>query len=113
GAPEWAEGRMGEDGLDAVRLEPVQVPHWVRGAEWGRVIRPVDQPLVLLGLGGSVGTGGTLRAPMVAFESMDGLRTSPDRLDGKIAFVHPPMPPDDEEADSPGDAPGGEGRLHA
>jgi len=113
GATEWAEGRMREDGLDAVRLEPVQVPHWVRGAEWGRVIRPVDQPLVLLGLGGSVGTGGTLRAPMVAFESMDGLRTSPDRLDGKIAFVNQQMPPYDEERDSPGYAQGVEVRLHA
>src|SRR5262249_42370136 len=56
---------------------------------------------------------GTLRAPMVAFESMDGLRTSPDRLDGKIAFVNQQMPPYDEERDSPGYAQGVEVRLHA
>lgn len=113
GATGWAADRMREDGLDDVRLEPVQVPHWVRGAEWGRVTRPVDQPLVLLGLGGSVGTGGTLRAPIVAFDSMDELHTSSDRLDGTIAFVNHRMPSYDEERDSPGYAQGVEARLHA
>ena len=109
----WAAQRMGEDGLDGVRLDPVQVPHWVRGAEWGRVIRPVDRPMALLGLGGTVGTRGTLRAPIVAFESLDDLRASRERLDGKIAFVNHRMPAYDEEHDSPGYAQGVEARLHA
>lgn len=109
----WAARRMGEDGLDDVRLEPVQVPHWVRGAEWGRVIRPVDRPMALLGLGGTVGTRGTLRAPIVPFERLDDLRASSERLDGKIAFVNHRLPPYDEERDTPGYAQGVEARLHA
>jgi carboxypeptidase Q len=109
----WAARHMGDDGLDAVRLEPVQVPHWVRGREWGRVARPVDRPMALLGLGGTVGTRGTLRAPVVPFESLDDLRASPARLDGMIAFVNHRMPPYDEERDTPGYAQAVEARLHA
>jgi carboxypeptidase Q len=109
----WAADRMREDGLDEVRLEPVRVPHWVRGVEWGRVVRPVDRPLALLGLGGTVGTRGTLRAPIVAFESLDELRASSLRLDGRVAFVNHRLPPYDEERDSPGYAQGVQARLHA
>src|SRR5262249_2692970 len=60
-ALDWSAARMRDDGLDAVRLEPVDVPHWVRGVESGRIVRPVDRPLAILALGGSVGTHGTLR----------------------------------------------------
>jgi hypothetical protein len=42
----WAAARMREDGLDDVRLEPVTVPHWVRGSGRARdgldAIRPED-----------------------------------------------------------------------
>ncbi len=113
GALAWAAGHMGEDGLDAVRLEPVQVPHWVRGKEWGRVVSPVNRPMALLGLGGTVGTRGNLRAPIVAFESLDDLRASRETLDGTIAFVNHRMPPYDEAHDTPGYAKGVEARLHA
>lgn len=109
----WAARRMEEDGFDEVRLEPVRVPHWVRGAESARVIAPVDRPMALLGLGGTVGTRGTLRAPIVVFESLDELRASPERLDGKIAFVNHRLPPYDEERETPGYAKGVEARLHA
>src|SRR5262249_40780463 len=47
GALEWAAGRMRDDGLDAVRLEPVAVPHWVRGVERARIVRPVERPMAL------------------------------------------------------------------
>jgi len=108
----WAAGRMHDDGLDDVRLEPVQVPHWVRGVEHARIVRPVDRPLALLGLGGTVGTHGTLRAPLIAFESLDALRSSEARLDGKIAFVDHHMPPFDDAHDDPGYAKGMQARLH-
>ena len=29
---EWAAGEMKKDGLENVHLEPVKVPHWVRGS---------------------------------------------------------------------------------
>jgi carboxypeptidase Q len=108
----WAVARMRDDGLDDVRLEPVKVPHWVRGRQQARIVRPVDRPMALLALGGTVGTHGTLRAPVVAFDSLDDLRSSPARLEGMIAFVNHRMPPYDEARDDPGYAQGVQARLH-
>ena len=47
---------MKKDGLENVHTEPVKVPHWVRGQESAEIIAPHRQPLVMLGLGNSVGT---------------------------------------------------------
>lgn len=55
-AIEWAAKTMREDGLENVRTEPVMVPKWVRGQERLELLEPVARPLVVLGLGGSVGT---------------------------------------------------------
>ncbi|HJW68302.1 MAG TPA: M20/M25/M40 family metallo-hydrolase [Candidatus Binatia bacterium] len=109
----WAVRQMRDDGLDDVQLEPVKVPHWVRGTERGRIVRPVVRPMALLGLGGSVGTEGTLRAPVVAFDSLDDLRSSTASLRGTIAFVNHRMPPFDDEKSDPGYAQGVQARLHA
>lgn len=112
-ALDWAAAAMRHDGLDRVRLEPVQVPHWVRGEEHARVVRPVDRPLVILGLGGSVGTNGTLRARLVAFDDLDALRKSTDSLAGAIALVNHRMAPYDEKTDDPGYREGVQARLYA
>jgi carboxypeptidase Q len=58
GALRWAEARMKEDGLESVRLEPVKVPRWVRGQESLELVEPESArgPLVMIGLGNSVGT---------------------------------------------------------
>ncbi|MGH7893517.1 MAG: M20/M25/M40 family metallo-hydrolase [Candidatus Binatia bacterium] len=109
----WGAARMRDDGLEEVRLEPVRVPHWLRGEERARIVHPVDRPLALLGLGGSVGTRGTLRARVVAFEDLGALRASTSRLDGTIAFVNHRMPAYDETHDDPGYAYGMQARLHA
>jgi carboxypeptidase Q len=109
----WAEGHMRDDGLDDVRREPVAVPHWVRGRERGRIVRPIDRPLALLALGNSVGTAGVVRAPVVAFESLDALRASTRPLDGTIAFVNQHMPPYDDEHDDPGYRVALPARLHS
>ena len=58
-------------------------------------------------------THGTLRAPVVAFEGLDELKSSPARLDGTIAFVNHRMPPYDDEHDDPGYRVGVQARLHA
>jgi carboxypeptidase Q len=113
GALAWAAARMHEDHLDDVRLEPVEVPHWVRGEERARIIRPMRRTIAVLALGGSVGTAGPLRAPVVAFDSLDALRTSSERLDGMIAFVNHRMPAYDEERSDPGYLRGIQARLHA
>jgi len=109
----WAVRQMRHDGLDDVHLEPVKVPHWVRGTERARIVQPVARPMALLGLGGSVRTAGTVRAPVVAFDSLDDLRSSPASLRGTIAFVNHRMAPYDEEHDDPGYAQGVQARLHA
>jgi Zn-dependent M28 family amino/carboxypeptidase len=109
----WAASRMRDDRLDAVALEPVQVPHWVRGAEHARVVKPVDRPLALLGLGGSVGTGKTLRAPLAVFDDLAALRATTRALAGTIVLVNHRMQPFDDVHDDPGYLEGVQARLHA
>lgn len=109
----WTVRHLHDDGVDDVRLEPVKVPHWVRGAEHARVVRPVRRPLAILALGGSVGTPGRLRAQIVAFESLAALRASTEPLDGRIAFVDHRMAPYDEATGDPGYRNGVQARLHA
>src|SRR5271170_1779391 len=55
-AIQWSEEQMKQDGLSNVRVIPVKVPHWVRGAESARLTAPENRPLHMLGLGMSVGT---------------------------------------------------------
>lgn len=88
----WAAEEMRGDGLANVRLQPVEVPHWVRGEEWGRIVAPVTRPLHLLGLGGSVGTGGAvLRADLLVVESFDELERLPAaEIRGKIVLYNVP-----------------------
>jgi hypothetical protein len=106
----WAAAQMRADGLDAVRLQPVEVPHWVRGNERARILRPIDRPLTILALGGSVGT----RHARAAGKPEPGrTRASDARLDGRIAFVNHRMRPFDEEHDDPGYREGVQARLHA
>lgn len=44
------------DGLEDVHLEPVKIPHWVRGQESAVMVLPRKHTLSILGLGSSVGT---------------------------------------------------------
>jgi len=83
----WAGETMRAEGLD-VTLQPVMVPHWVRGEEFARVVGPVERRMSILGLGNSVGTGGdTIQAPVVVVRSFDEL-SALDRsvVEGKIVL---------------------------
>ncbi len=84
-AVRWAYERMAAEGLD-VRLQPVQVPRWVRGAESAAVVAPVDRPLAILGLGGSVGTPPEgIEAEVVVVRDFDELeRRGRTEVAGKI-----------------------------
>ena len=86
----WAAGQMKAAGLANVRIIPVKVPHWVRGAESGRLLAPVDKPLHMLGLGMSVGTPpGGLTAEVVAVSSFDDLaRLGRDKVQGRIVLFN-------------------------
>src|ERR1700694_2074762 len=53
----WAKTEMTRDGLVNVSSPLVKVPHWVRGLESASIVAPMERPLTMLGLGGTVGTG--------------------------------------------------------
>ena len=86
-AIQWVFEGMQREGLNP-RLQPVKVPHWVRGQESARVVAPVDKPLNILGLGGSVGTGPEgITAPVVVVGSFDELEAlGESKVKGKIVL---------------------------
>ena len=76
-----------------VTLQPVKVPHWVRGQETGELVeyqgRPagVTQRVVLTALGGSGATPGAgLTAPVVVVKSFDELKARGAEVRGKIVL---------------------------
>ncbi len=90
-AIEWAAATMKADGLDNVRTEPVMVPKWVRGHERLELLDPVPRPLVVLGLGGSVGTPpGGLEADGLVVSSFDELERRAADVKGRIVVFDVP-----------------------
>jgi hypothetical protein len=87
-AVQWVFERMKAEGLENPRLQPVKVPHWVRGRESARVVAPVDKPLNMLGLGSSVATGPEgITAPAVVVGSFDELEAlGESKVKGKIVL---------------------------
>jgi carboxypeptidase Q len=92
-AVRWAEESMREDGLDRVWLQPVRVPHWVRGDESAIMVEPGPQTLSMLGLGRSVGTPrGGITADVVVAGSFRELAAMPDAaVRGKIVLWDVPF----------------------
>lgn len=90
-AVEWAVATMKRDGLENVRAEPVMVPRWVRGRESLQVIAPFPRPLVMLGLGGSVGTPPEgLEADAIVVASFDELERRAADVRGRIVVFDVP-----------------------
>lgn len=88
----WAAAAMREDGLDRVWLQPVLVPHWVRGDERATMVEPGPQTLSVLGLGRSVGTPpGGVTAEVIAVSSFAGFDSLPDdAVRGRIVLWNVP-----------------------
>jgi len=86
----WSVEQMKAAGLSNVRVIPVKVPHWVRGAESARMIAPLDKPLHMLGLGGSIATpAGGITADVIAVSDFDDLaRLGRDKVQGKIVVYN-------------------------
>jgi len=88
----WAAAQMKADGLTNVVTPHVRVPHWVRGNESASLIEPVQRPLTILGLGGSVATpkrGITAEVvPVASFEDLD--RRGRAGIEGKIVLFNTP-----------------------
>ncbi|MEW5983350.1 MAG: M20/M25/M40 family metallo-hydrolase [Acidobacteriota bacterium] len=87
----WAVEEMRRDGLENVRAERVMVPHWERGRESAEIVAPVRHPLVVLGLGNSVGTPADgVRAPVVVVRSFDDLEARKAQIPGTIVLFNVP-----------------------
>ena len=95
-AVEWAKSKMGQLGFDNVHLEPVLVPHWVRGKnEEGTVLASGKRRAISLNitaLGGSIGTSVQgITSEVIEVKSFEELRLMEDRVKGKIVFFNRPM----------------------
>src|ERR1700681_1786941 len=55
-AIQWSVTEMKKDGLDTVYTEKAMVPRWIRGSESAEIVEPARHPMVMLGLGDSIGT---------------------------------------------------------
>jgi hypothetical protein len=92
-AIQWAAAQMNRDGLENVVTLPVKVPHWVRGRESASIVEPVQKPLHMLGLGGSVGTPAQgITAEVVVASSFADLESrGPTAVAGKIVLYNAPF----------------------
>jgi carboxypeptidase Q len=88
----WAAEQMKQDGLENVRLEPVKVPHWVRGAESLEILAPRRHALVMLGLGNSIGTPPDgIEADLHVVGNFAELQSSASRVKGRIVLFNVPF----------------------
>ncbi len=98
-AVEWSRHVMKEYEFDSVWLQPVMVPHWVRGQkEEGRIVNSKKMGTVavnICALGGSVGTGPNgLAAQVIEVKSFEELKQlGNSAIKGKIVFFNRPMDP--------------------
>lgn len=91
-AIQWAAEQMKKDGLENVRLEPVKVPHWVRGAESLEITSPGRHALVMLGLGNSVGTPPAgIEADILVVRSFADLQSRASEVKGRIVLYNVPF----------------------
>jgi carboxypeptidase Q len=87
----WAEEKMKEDGL-TTRLEPVQIPKWVRGMEKLTVLEPSERNLEILALGNSPGTKKKgIEGEVVIMNTFEQLETNPAEVEGKIVLYDVPF----------------------
>jgi len=96
-AVEWGKKLMESYGFDRVFLQPVMVPHWVRGAkEEGAIIKGNNKISVhIAALGMSVATPKNgITAPIIEVHSLKELETlGKDVIKGKIVFFNRPFDP--------------------
>jgi carboxypeptidase Q len=89
----WAKEKMEKLGFDSVRLQPVMVPHWVRGdIEKVEIVKSKyykNRNLNVTALGGSAGTGRKgITAKLIEVSSYKDLQNLGDKVKGKIVFIN-------------------------
>ncbi|KAG9345026.1 hypothetical protein JZ751_009566, partial [Albula glossodonta] len=91
-AIEYMHDALKKDGLENVHLEPVKVPHWVRGRESAVMLEPLHHPLAILGLGSSVATPlEGITAEVLVVQSFDELKRRASEAEGKIVVYNQPF----------------------
>jgi carboxypeptidase Q len=87
----WIADEMQKDGLDNVRLDPVMVPRWVRGAESAEIVTPGRHTIAMLGLGDSIGTPPEgIEAGILVVRSFEALDANSRAARGKIVVFNAP-----------------------
>ncbi|THU41313.1 M20/M25/M40 family metallo-hydrolase [Niastella caeni] len=91
-AEAWGQKALQQAGADRVISQSCLVPHWIRGGkDEASIVLPgkKNQPLDILALGNSVGTGPKgIQAPVVLVNSFDELEQKKATLKGKIVFYN-------------------------
>ena len=93
-AVEWGEKVMKEVGLDSVWLQPVMVPHWVRGEkeEAYYTVNGTKKEVPICALGFSVATPKNgVRAEVIEVKSSEEAEQLGDQMKGKIVFFNRPF----------------------
>jgi len=93
-ARNWSVRKLNAMGFANVRVEPFDMPVWVRGDEKAWITAPFPQPLAITALGNSATTPATgVEAELVGFNTLQELEAAPDSaIRGKIVFVDHAMP---------------------
>jgi carboxypeptidase Q len=87
----WAAEQMRKDGLENVQLQPVKVPHWVRGRESAELVAPFPGELAMIGLGNSVGTPPEgIEAEVLIVQTFDELEARSAEAKGRIVLFNEP-----------------------
>ncbi len=97
---DWAMRTMGQYHPDSIYLQPVMVPHWVRGAKETSYFTSKGRKVTMdvVALGGSIGTNGILMAPVVEVTSWAALAAlTDDQVRGRFVFFNRPMDPTEIE----------------
>jgi carboxypeptidase Q len=91
-AIQWAADEMRRDGLENVRLDPVKVPHWVRGDESAEIVSPGPHRLAMLGLGNSIGTPPEgVEGEILVVRNFEELERHRNRVPGRIIVYNVPF----------------------
>lgn len=93
-AVEWGEKLMAEQGFDKVWLQPVLVPHWVRGEkeEAYFTINNEKYDVPICALGGSIPTTENgVTGEVIEVKSLEEAEALGEKLRGKIVFFNRPF----------------------
>jgi len=90
-ALDWLMATMSDEGW-SVEQQDVMVPKWVRGKEYCHMHTRPDHAMPMMGLGGSVGTGGKpLTGSVLVVKSFDDLEARASEAKGKIVVWNVPF----------------------